>query len=117
MMLPGSSVGHLAFVGDSILGFGVEIGASVVLSNYRFDGAEVHVMFRDQLVSTHTDKFGSVIGDGTKLGCGVVVLPGRTIGYNTWIDPSIVVQKDVADNTHLKLKQSFTEEQRRPSTE
>ena len=117
MMLPGSSVGHLAFVGDSILGFDVELGASVVLANYRFDGAEVQVMLRDQLVSTHTDKFGAVIGDKTKLGCGVVVLPGRTIGYNTWIDPSIVVQKDVADNTHLKLNQSFTEEQRRPATE
>ena len=116
-MMPGSSVGHLAFVGDSILGFDVELGASVVLANYRFDGAEVQIMLRDRLVSTHTDKFGAVIGDRTKLGCGVVVLPGRTIGYNTWIDPSIVVQKDVADNTHLKLKQAFTEEQRQSVTE
>ena len=72
-------------------------------------------MLRDQLVSTHTDKFGAVIGDAAKIGCGVVVLPGRTIGYNSWIDPSIVVQKDVADNTHLRLKQAFTEEERRPS--
>ena len=115
VMMPRSSVGHLAFVGDSILGFDVEIGASVVVSNYRFDGAEVQVMLREQLVSTHTNKFGAVIGDASKLGCGVVVLPGRTIGYNSWIDPSIVVQKDIADNTHLKLKQSVTEERRRPS--
>ncbi len=116
VIMPGSRVGHLAFVGDSILGFDVEIGASVVLSNYRFDGAEVQVMLQNQLVSTQTDKFGAVIGDAAKIGCGVVVLPGRTIGYNSWIDPSIVVQKDVSDNTHVKLKQSFTEEQRRPST-
>lgn len=115
LMMPGSKVGHLAFIGDSILGFDVEVGASVVLSNYRFDGAEVRVMLREQLVSTHTDKFGAVIGDTAKIGCGVVVLPGRTIGYNSWIDPSIVVEKDVGDNIHLRLKQSLTEEQRRRS--
>lgn len=116
VMMPKSSVGHLAFVGDSILGFNVEIGASVVLSNYRFDGAEVHVMLRNQLVSTHTNKFGAIVGDEAKIGCGAVVLPGRTIGYNSWIDPAIVVQKDVADNIHLKLKQTVTEEARRASS-
>ncbi len=116
VMMPQGRIGHLAFVGDSILGFDVEIGASVVLSNYRFDGAEVHVMLQNQLVSTHTDKFGAVVGDTSKIGCGVVVLPGRTIGYNSWIDPLIVVQRDVADNTHLKLKQTLIEKQRRPST-
>jgi UDP-N-acetylglucosamine diphosphorylase/glucosamine-1-phosphate N-acetyltransferase len=116
VMMPGSIIGHLSFVGDSILGFGVEVGASVVLSNYRFDGEEVHVMLQDQLVTTHTNKFGSVIGDRAKIGCGVVVLPGRTIGYNSWIDPSIVVQKDVPDNTHLKLDQSLTMKSRRQLT-
>jgi bifunctional UDP-N-acetylglucosamine pyrophosphorylase/glucosamine-1-phosphate N-acetyltransferase len=116
VMWPGSRIGHLAFVGDSILGFDVEIGANVVLSNYRFDGAEVKVMLRGQLVSTHTDKFGAVVGDASKIGCGAVVLPGRTIGYNSWIDPSIVVHKDVPDNAHIKLKQKITEEQRRSPT-
>ncbi len=116
VMLPESRIGHLAFVGDSILGFDVEIGASVVLANYRFDGSEVQVMLGGQLVSTHTDKFGAVIGDASKIGCGVVVLPGRTIGYNSWIDPSIVVQRDVPDNTHVKLKQTTTEDHRHAPT-
>ena len=116
VMMPHSRVGHLAFVGDSILGYGADLGASVVLSNYRFDGGDVQVMLRGQLVSTHTDKFGAVVGDQAKIGCGAVVLPGRTIGYNSWIDPSILVRRDVADNVHLKLKQSFNEEVRRSPT-
>lgn len=113
VLMPGSSIGHLAFVGDSILGHGADIGAGVVLSNYRFDGAKVKVMLRGELVSTHTDKFGAVVGDQSKIGCNAVVLPGRTIGYNSWIDPGIVVEKDVPDNTHLRLKQSLVEENRR----
>lgn len=117
VMMPRGRVGHLAFVGDSILGYDVDIGASVVLSNYRFDEAEVKVMLGGKLVSTHTDKFGAVIGDGAKIGCGVVVLPGRTIGYNSWIDPAIVVRKDVPDNTHLQLDQSYIEEKRKPPNE
>ena len=116
VMMPQSRVGHLAFVGDSILGYGADLGASVVLSNYRFDGGDVQVMLRNQLVSTHTDKFGAVVGDQAKIGCGAVVLPGRTIGYNSWIDPGIVVSRDVADNMHLKLKQTYEEEVRRPPT-
>jgi bifunctional UDP-N-acetylglucosamine pyrophosphorylase/glucosamine-1-phosphate N-acetyltransferase len=90
----------------------VDIGAGVVLSNYRFDGAVVKVMLRGQLMPTHTDKFGAVIGDQSKIGCNAVILPGRTIGYNSWIDPGIVVEKDVPDNTHLRLKQSLVEEER-----
>jgi len=117
VMMPGSRIGHLSFVGDSVLGYDVDIGASVVLSNYRFDGAIVKVMLGGKLVSTHTNKFGAVVGDQAKLGCNVVVLPGRTIGYNSWIDPTIVVQNDVPDNTHLKLKQTYQTVERRPSTE
>jgi UDP-N-acetylglucosamine diphosphorylase/glucosamine-1-phosphate N-acetyltransferase len=116
VLMPGSRVGHLAFVGDSILGYEVDIGASVVLSNYRFDGAEVQVMLRGQLASTHTDKFGAVVGDTAKIGCGAVVLPGRTIGYNSWIDPAVVVKTDVADNIHLQLKQEYLEKKRRGPT-
>lgn len=109
VMMPGTRIGHLAFVGDSVLGYDVDIGAGVILSNYRFDGAIVKVMLRGQLVSTHTDKFGAVVGDKAKIGCNAVVLPGRTIGFNAWIDPSIVVGKDVPDNTHLQLKQTYQE--------
>jgi bifunctional UDP-N-acetylglucosamine pyrophosphorylase/glucosamine-1-phosphate N-acetyltransferase len=114
--MPGSRIGHLAFVGDSVLGYDVDIGAGVVVSNYRFDGAEVQVTLNNQLVSTHTDKFGAVIGDASKIGCNVVVLPGRTIGHNSWVDPSIVVQRDVPDNTHLHLEQSLVAEKRQPTT-
>lgn len=116
VLMPGSRIGHLAFIGDSILGYEVDIGASVVLSNYRFDGAEVQVMLRGQLASTHTDKFGAVVGDTAKIGCGAVVLPGRTIGYNSWIDPAVVVKTDVADNIHLQLKQEYLEKKRRGPT-
>jgi len=117
VLMPGSRIGHLAFVGDSVLGYDVDIGAGVVLSNYRFDGAEVQVTLNNQLVSTHTDKFGAVVGDAAKIGCNVVVLPGRTIGYNSWVDPSIVVQRDVPDNTHLHLEQTLVAEKRQPTTE
>ncbi len=113
VLMPGSSIGHLAFIGDSILGHEADIGAGVVLSNYRFDGETVKVMLRGELVSTHTDKFGAVVGGKSKIGCNAVVLPGRTIGFDSWIDPGIVVEKDVPDNIHLRLKQSCVEEKRR----
>ncbi|HEX4955143.1 MAG TPA: hypothetical protein VF017_17265, partial [Thermoanaerobaculia bacterium] len=40
IFLPGAKAPHLSYVGDSILGAKVNLGAGTVLSNFRHDGAE-----------------------------------------------------------------------------
>lgn len=43
-----------------------------------------------------------VVGNGSSLGAGVVVLPGVTIGENCLIGAGSVVTRDVPDNTVLR---------------
>jgi len=66
---------HFNYVGDSILGNRVNLGAGAVLANLRFDHKEVKVGD----ISTGLKKLGAVLGDETQLGCNVVTNPGTVI--------------------------------------
>jgi bifunctional UDP-N-acetylglucosamine pyrophosphorylase/glucosamine-1-phosphate N-acetyltransferase len=84
-------VGHLAYVGDSVLGRNVNFGAGTKVANLRHDGENVTLTVKDRRVDTGRRKLGVVVGDDAKTGinsslnAGVVlspeatVLPGETV--------------------------------------
>ncbi|MBF8280962.1 MAG: transferase hexapeptide repeat containing protein [Candidatus Magasanikbacteria bacterium] len=76
IFLNGSRAAHFAFVGHSILGNNVNLGAGVKLANYKLDGSEIKI----DGVSTELNKFGAIIGDNSSLGCNAVTQPGTLIG-------------------------------------
>jgi bifunctional UDP-N-acetylglucosamine pyrophosphorylase/glucosamine-1-phosphate N-acetyltransferase len=83
--MTGTTVGHLSYVGDSVLGRDVNFGAGTTVANLRHDDADVQTQVRGEAVSTGRRKFGVVCGDGVKTGIQTslnagVVLPtdGRT---------------------------------------
>jgi len=74
---------HFNYVGDSILGNGVNIGAGVICANYRLDGKEIPVVVNDKRFSTGVNKLGSFIGDYSQIGCNCVVNPGVILRKKT----------------------------------
>ncbi len=89
LLLPGSKAPHFNYVGDSILGMGVNIGAGVKLSNVRNDRKEVAVRLANgERVDTGLLKLGALIGDGSQLGCNVVTNPGTIIAPSSMISPN-----------------------------
>jgi len=74
----GSKLAHFNFVGDSILGSGVNLEAGSIIANYRNERADkgVNVRVGEALVATGCDKFGALLGDGARLGANAVVAPG-----------------------------------------
>ena len=91
VLLPGAKAPHFNYVGDSILGAGVNLGAGVKLSNLRHDGGEVHVWIDDQRVGTGVRKFGAVLGDGVQVGCNAVTNPGCVLAPGSTVDPNTTV--------------------------
>ena len=89
VMLPGAKAPHFNYVGDSIVGHGVNLGAGVKLSNIRNDRGPVPICLED---STRIDsgmvKLGAMIGDNSQLGCNVVTNPGTIIMPKTSIKPN-----------------------------
>ena len=79
-----SNVPHVSYVGDSVLGTDVNLGASTQVANLRHDGEPVKITVKGDRVSTGRRKFGVVAGDGvrtainTSLNAGVVLSAGAT---------------------------------------
>jgi len=89
IMLNGSNAAHFAYVGDSILGNKVNLGAGSKLANFRLDHKEIYIHFNGEKISTGRRKFGAILGDGTQIGCNSVANPGVITGKNVQCYPCI----------------------------
>ena len=89
VLLPGSKAPHFNYVGDSIIGFDVNIGAGAKISNVRNDRRNILVNLENgKKINTELRKFGSLIGDGSEIGCNVVSNPGTILEPKTMINPN-----------------------------
>jgi len=89
--MAGASVEHLSYIGDSVLGRDVNVGAGMTVANLRHDEEPVRVDVKGESVSTGRRKFGVVVGDraktgidtnlnaGVKLSTGATTAPGETV--------------------------------------
>jgi bifunctional UDP-N-acetylglucosamine pyrophosphorylase/glucosamine-1-phosphate N-acetyltransferase len=102
-------IGHLSYVGDSVLGESCNLGAGTITANYRLDGGTIKMMVKDKVVDSGRTKLGAVLGDGVKAGINALFMPGVKVGCNSWVGPGVVVQRDVAADTVVLLKQSVEE--------
>lgn len=85
MLYDNVSVGHLSYVGDSIIGDNTNIGAGLITANLRHDNMNVVTRFNDKKIDTGRRKFGTIIGDDVHTGIKTCIYPGRKIwpGLNT----------------------------------
>jgi NDP-sugar pyrophosphorylase family protein len=89
-----TNVGHLSYVGDSVLGFNVNLGAGTTTSNLRHDNGNHKSVIDGELVDTGRRKFGIVIGNGVHTGINTSLYPGRKLWPNTTTLPGEVLKKD-----------------------
>ncbi|MDM7274837.1 MAG: sugar phosphate nucleotidyltransferase [Thermoprotei archaeon] len=95
ILMEDSKAPHLNYVGDSIVGEHVNLGAGTITANYRFDEATVKVTVKGARVDSGLRKLGAVIGGYVKTGINVSIMPGVKIGSRAWIWPGCVVYRDV----------------------
>ncbi|HEX5790947.1 MAG TPA: hypothetical protein VFY13_07320 [Luteolibacter sp.] len=94
LILSRTNVGHLSYVGDSVLGEGVNFGAGTIISNLRHDGANHRSMVDGDLIDTGRRKFGAIVGDGVHTGIHTSIYPGRKLWPGVMTRPGEVVEKD-----------------------
>ena len=101
VLLPGAKAPHFNYVGDSILGKGVNLGAGTKISNLRNDGGEVQLRIHGERVGSGLRKFGAILGEGCQLGCNSVTNPGVILGCNSVVWPNATVTGvHAADSKH-----------------
>ncbi len=106
-------IGHLSYIGDSIIGEDCNLGAGTTVANFRLDGKAVKMMVKDEVVDSERRKLGVIFGDCVKTGINALFMPGVKVGQNSWIGPNLVVNRDVPSNAFLLLKQEIEEQETR----
>jgi len=92
-------VGHLSYMGDSVIGEHCNLAAGTLIANLRFDNGHVKMVVKNRVVDTGRRKLGVILGDEVKTGINALLMPGVKVGQNSWIGPDYMVQRDIEANT------------------
>jgi NDP-sugar pyrophosphorylase family protein len=123
LFLPNAHAPHFNYVGDSILGQAVNLGAGTKLSNLTLVSAkdpltgkrptlELHI--DDQIYDTGLAKLGAILGDNTQTGCNAVLNPGSLVGQGSLIYANLSLRKGYyPPHSIIKLRQQTNVIQRR----
>lgn len=91
LLMDGAHVGHLSYVGDSVLGEGVNLGAGTITANLRHDDRNVLARWEGEKIDTGRRKFGCVLGDGVHTGIGTRLNVGIMLPAGAATQPGEVV--------------------------
>ncbi|CDR34443.1 Putative glucosamine-1-phosphate N-acetyltransferase [Criblamydia sequanensis CRIB-18] len=96
---------HFAYIGDSILGENVNLGAGTKCANLKFDHSAVSVRTQDQTFETGLKKMGAFFGADAQTGCNTVTNPGTIFLRNAKSYPNSTVCGVVPEN-HIFIKRN-----------
>jgi len=76
-----SALAHFNFAGDSIIGEEVNMEAGSILANHFNERQDktIRAVVDESIVTLPVTKFGSLLGDGTKIGANAVLSPGTVL--------------------------------------
>jgi NDP-sugar pyrophosphorylase family protein len=94
LLLAGAEVAHTSYVGHSVLGRKVRLGAFFCAAVRNLSRGTVHMMSGGVLVDTGEVTIGCVIADGTETGVRATVMPGRRIVQTLVVPANAVVMKN-----------------------
>lgn len=100
VLLGGAKAPHFNYVGDSVVGHDVNLGAGVKLANFKTFGSEITVGGE----GTGLRKLGAVLGDGVSIGCNAVLAPGTVVGPRTIIYHGATVRGVVPADSVVKYR-------------
>ena len=84
----GSTIAHFNFIGDSIIGCNVNFEAGALTANHYNERIvkKISVLYKSTIIETNVEKFGSLIGDNSKIGANAVLSPGTILEANTIVN-------------------------------
>lgn len=88
-----AKAGHFAYVGDSIVGNHVNLGAGTKISNLKMTNDEIILRIDKEIIHTGLRKMGAIIGDHCETGCNSVLNPGVLLAPYCMVYPAIAIRK------------------------
>jgi UDP-N-acetylglucosamine diphosphorylase / glucose-1-phosphate thymidylyltransferase / UDP-N-acetylgalactosamine diphosphorylase / glucosamine-1-phosphate N-acetyltransferase / galactosamine-1-phosphate N-acetyltransferase len=117
LFLPQAQAPHFNYVGDSILGRRVNLGAGTKLSNLALSSEKDRATGRRPSIKIHIEgveyntglaKFGAILGDEAQTGCNAVLNPGCLVGRHTLVYANLSLPKGYyLPHSVVKLRQEM----------
>ncbi len=96
---------HMNYIGESVIGSNVSLGAGTVTGNLRLDEGEISSVVKGEKIATGLTKFGTVIGSDTRIGIHVSINPGVKIGTGTFVSSATLVSEDIPEKQFVSMKE------------
>lgn len=107
IFLDGVHAAHFAYVGDSILGNHVNLGAGTKCANLKLDRTNVMIYCNNEKVDTGLRKLGAILGDHVQTGCNSVTNPGTIMGRHAICYPNVTVSGVIPSDSIARPAESF----------
>jgi bifunctional UDP-N-acetylglucosamine pyrophosphorylase/glucosamine-1-phosphate N-acetyltransferase len=105
IIMDNTHVGHLSYVGDSVLCTHCNLGAGTITANYRMDGKSVKMVVKDKVADSGRRKLGVILGDNVKTGINALFMPGVKVGNDSWVGPNFTLYRDLPSQSMAMAKQ------------
>lgn len=85
IIFEGSAMAHFNYIGNSIIGRNTNFEAGSICANHYNERKDkrIFVKYKHEVIDTQTQKFGSLVGDGSKIGANAVLSPGTILEKNS----------------------------------
>ena len=117
IFLPGAHAPHFNYVGDSILGQRVNLGAGTILSNLGILSQKdqesgkrppIILTIDGKQYDTGLAKLGAILGDDVQTGCNAVFNPASLVGPRTLVYANLSLRKGYhPPDSIIKLRQTI----------
>jgi UDP-N-acetylglucosamine diphosphorylase/glucosamine-1-phosphate N-acetyltransferase len=97
IIMAGTKIPHLNYVGDSILGEGCNLGAGTKIANLKLTNKNIFI----NSIDTKKHKLGAIIGDKVKMGINASINVGTMIGNNTIIGPGALAHGIISPDSKI----------------
>lgn len=80
-----TAVAHFNYIGNSIIGQDVNFEAGSITANHynERENKRIWIRYNDESIDTGVQKFGSLVGDNSKIGANGVLSPGTLLNKNS----------------------------------
>ncbi len=99
---------HSGYLGDSIIGVRVRIGANFITANKRIDRNNVRVTIKNENVDSKLNGLGCIIGDDVHTGINVSTMPGTIVGQRCIIGADTQIKGTIeSDNLVYEKRENI----------
>ena len=94
-----TAIAHFNYIGNSIIGRNINFEAGSIAANHYNErtNKKISVLYDSQIIETNSDKFGSLVGDNSRIGANAVLSPGTILVKNSIVKRLELIEQVVLE--------------------